>query len=140
MNTPYKNESNNPKLNAQRNLDGRTHYVDDATLRWHKSRIISTYIADDGFILALIESYAVDPDKRTRLYRPCVFDIFGNVIERPTLKNGFRNRKTAHNTLKKILANLDAKQITIDAIARAEKYHAQEMNDLRTKLLTAKAA
>ncbi len=34
----YRSESNNPKWNAQSNLSGRTHYVDEDTLRWHKSR------------------------------------------------------------------------------------------------------
>ena len=37
----YKTESDHPKVNAQRNLMGRTHYVDPDTLRWHKSRILS---------------------------------------------------------------------------------------------------
>lgn len=30
----YRNEASDPRDNAQRNLSGRTHYVDDDTLRW----------------------------------------------------------------------------------------------------------
>jgi len=35
----FTRESGDPKTNAQRNLMGRTHYVDDATLRFHASRV-----------------------------------------------------------------------------------------------------
>lgn len=33
----YREQGNNPKYHAQRNLQGRTHYVDDDTLRFHKA-------------------------------------------------------------------------------------------------------
>jgi hypothetical protein len=33
--------SDNPTISAQKNLEGRTHYVDPQTLKYHGSRILS---------------------------------------------------------------------------------------------------
>ena len=46
----YQSESSTPKYNAQRNLQGRTHYVDEDTLKFHKSRIISEHDSCNGLI------------------------------------------------------------------------------------------
>lgn len=145
MNTFYRDESSNPKWNAQRNLHGRTHYVDDDTLRFHHSRILSTHIAGDGLLFALVESCAKDMNNTRRGFRAVVFDIFGTVINRPNswLEDMRDSRKMAEVDLYKVLSDLNAKTITLEAIKRAEAYHAMEMADLRAKvtaLRTPKAA
>jgi hypothetical protein len=70
------------KDDAQRNLVGRTHYVDQQTLKFHKARIISTHLSGDSLLFAIVETCAGDWQNRTRICRSVVFDVFGNVIER----------------------------------------------------------
>ena len=136
MNNLYRQESSNPKWNAQRNLSGRSHYVDDDTLRFHHSRILSTHITDGGLLFALVESYAVDMNNTQRKYRGVILDVFGNVVNRPKLEYGFSSSKAATKAMWEILNGLDAKALTVKAIEQAEKYHAMDMADLRAKVLT----
>ena len=81
----YRDESSYPKANAQLNLCGRTHYVDDDTLRWHKSRVISTHVTDGGLLFAIVTSDALDMDNKRRGFRYVVFGLFGNVLARTEL-------------------------------------------------------
>ena len=127
----YKTESYTPKWNAQSNLNGRTHYVDDDTLKFHKSRILSSRVVDQGLIFALIESCAANPDNMLRVFRYVIFDIFGTVIERPNLYGSFKSKKSAEKAMWASLNDIDAKKITLLAIERAEKNHALEMDRLR---------
>lgn len=78
----FREESCYAKENAQRNLTGKTYYVDKGTLRFHKSRVISTHISADGLLFAIVETSAGDWQNKTRVCRSVVFDVFGNVIER----------------------------------------------------------
>lgn len=127
----YKNKSSSAVHDAQENLMGRTHYVDPGTLRWHKSKILETHITDGGLIYALIESCAADYENTRRIFRPVIFDLFGTVIERPKLEEGFKTRRQAVKYMWEVLNSLNAKTITLEAIERAEKYHAREMAELR---------
>jgi hypothetical protein len=72
----------NAKDDAQRNLMGRTHYVDQQTLKFHKARIISTHTSNDYLLFAIVETCAADWQNRTRVCRSVIFDVFGNVVER----------------------------------------------------------
>lgn len=132
----FRCESAEPKWNAQRNLSGRTHYVDDDTLRFHKSRILATRISDNGLLFALVESYAVDMHNTRRLYRPVVFDIFGTVLSKCELEDGYKSTKAATKALWEILNGIDAKAHTLAAIDKAEKYALQEFADMRAKVGT----
>lgn len=84
-------ESCDPKRNAQRNLSGRTHYVDDDTLRWHKARIngASDVQGSHGLLFRITESCALDMHNRSRGNRCVVFDVFGTVVYHPDLENTF---------------------------------------------------
>jgi hypothetical protein len=62
----YRNQASDPKSNAQRNLAGRTHYVDDDTLRFHKSRVISARHVDQGLLFAIVTSDALDMNNTRR--------------------------------------------------------------------------
>lgn len=130
----YKEESQHAKWNAQRNLAGRTHYVDDATLRFHHSRILTTKITDDGLIFSIIESCAADMNNTKRGFRFVTFDLCGNVIERAKLDGLVSSRRVAEKAMWKFLNEIDAKQITRDAIDRAEKYSLREFAELREKI------
>ena len=92
----YRNESMDPKANAQRNLRGRTHYVDDDTLRFHKARILSARVAANGLLFAIIESMSLDWDGTKRGFRGVIFDIFGNVVgNRADIDHAPRTRAAA---------------------------------------------
>lgn len=132
----YKNEysASNPTSTAQRCLMGRTHYVDPDTLRFHKAKVLSTHICDYGLIFALVESCAADMNNTRRGFRYAIFDIFGTMIDRPQLKDIFSSRKYAERAMWAVINGLDAKQITTDAIDRAERQYADEMKRLRETL------
>jgi hypothetical protein len=134
----FERQANDARTNAQRNLMGRTHYVNDDTLRWHKSRILQTVVADEGLLFALIESCAADMNNTKRIFRPVIFDVFGTVLYRPKLEAGFSSHKTAEKAMWRALNEIDAKAVTNEAIIKAENYHAIEMKELRAKLETVK--
>lgn len=130
----YSVKSSNDKHNAQRNLEGRTHYVDDDSLRFHKSSIIATTATDSGLLFALVESYAVDYQNTRRAYRPVVFDIFGTVLSRVDLENGYKTAKAARKAMWEALNAIDAKAHTLEAINKAERAYAEECERMRVKV------
>lgn len=130
----FSEKSSNTKYNAQRNLQGRTHYVDDDTLRFHKSRILSTHVGSNGLIFALIESYSADYNNTRRLFRPVVFDIFGTVISRVDLEEGYKYKQAARSKLTEILNGIDAKAHTLQAIDKQEKAFIEECERMRAKV------
>jgi len=76
----YECKSCDPKYNAQRNLDGRTHYADDDTLRFFSARILSAREEAEGLLFVLIESVPNLSKACTKTKRAVVFDIFGTVV------------------------------------------------------------
>ena len=130
----YRDESSNPKWNAQRNLCGRTHYVDDATLRFHKSRILKTVISDGGLLFGLVESCALDMHNTRRGYRPVIFDVFGTILDRPKLDECYRTSRQATAALYANLEEIAAKQHTLAAITEHEKRARSEYADFRDKV------
>jgi|SRR6185369_2093926 hypothetical protein len=129
----YSNQSSDPKGNAQRNLCGRTHYVDDDTLRFHKSRVISARHTDGGLLFAIVTSDAKDMHNTQRGFRYAIFDLFGNCVERKT-DQWFRRSEQAVKAMWSALNGMDAAQITRDAIERAETQHMDEMERLRKEI------
>lgn len=63
------------KALAQRQLEGRTHYAEESTLRFFGARINETRQDTDGLWFALRES--VQPPHSNRVHRWAIFDIFG---------------------------------------------------------------
>jgi len=92
---PFAWESGDPKSNAQRNLRGKTHYVDDETLRFHKSRVLSSVNMHDGLLFRIVTSDALDMHNTRRGFRAVVFDVFGTVIERPKLEDASSTKAQA---------------------------------------------
>lgn len=130
----YRQESSDPKDNAQRNLMGRTHYVDDDTLRWHKSRILSARHSPDGLLFYIVESCALDMNNRSRGFRYVIFNLFGEVISRPDLEHCERTSEAATKAMYRWLDTVDALAITHQAIEHAERNHALEMAELRVRV------
>jgi hypothetical protein len=133
MSRLYRNESSDPKTNAQRNLQGRTHFVDDDTLRFHKSRVISARHTDNGLLFAVVTSDAKDMNNHERGFRFTIFDVFGNRIYRKS-DQWFRKSDQAVKAMWSALNEMDAIEITRKAIERAERRHAMEMDSLRAEV------
>ena len=83
---PYTNKSSDAKRNAQENLNGRTHYAEDDTLKFFKARIVSSAAEQNGLFFKMVESVALDYDNTRRGFRVIVFDLFGQVIYRPNFE------------------------------------------------------
>lgn len=130
----YRTESSHPLTNAQRNLCGRTHYVDQDTLRFHKSRVLSSRTTDNGLLFAIVTSDALDYENSRRGCRFVIFDIFGTVLARTDLEGAFRTSAQAEKAMWKALNAIDAKAVTLAAIERQVQRHADEMADLAAKV------
>ena len=102
----YRHESSDPTRDAQRNLDGRTHYVDADTLRWHKSRILDARADAEGLLFLVLTSDAADPENRRRIFRIVAFDLFGTVIFRDSLEDAATTSKGARKHFAAFRVNL----------------------------------
>lgn len=71
------------RANAQSMLIGRTHYVDDNTLRYFGARITSAQPSLFGLFYRITESVRT-PDGN-RGFRTVLFDLSGQVVYRPSL-------------------------------------------------------
>ena len=130
----FRNESRDAKTNAQRNLMGRTHYVDDDTLRFHKSRVISTRCTDGGLLFAIVTSDALDWHNTKRGFRYVIFDVFGKVLARPDLKESFRTSEKCEAAMWKALEAIDAKAHTAVAVTLAKASYLAEMDRFEKKV------
>jgi hypothetical protein len=98
----FTRHSGDPKRNAQRNLDGKTHYVDDDTLRWHKSRIVGSGTDFDGLLFHVVGSDALDMHNTRRGFRYAVFDVFGTCVSRPDLESAVSTSAKAYRQLEEL--------------------------------------
>lgn len=103
----FTHKSCEPKYDAQQNLSGRTHYVEDDTLRWHHARVNSSKCHADGLLFSITESVALDMHNRTRGTRCVVFDVFGTTVYHPDLENTFRTSEKAQRERDAFLASFD---------------------------------
>lgn len=76
----FRTESSYSDNDAQRNLKGRTHYVDDATLKCFKARILRGCNSKNGLYYVLQESLPHPDFDMKRVRRNVVFNVFGRVI------------------------------------------------------------
>jgi hypothetical protein len=76
-----------PKHEAQEALLGRTHYVDDATLRYFHARIIDARPIMEGLFFEIMESSSKDMHNTARGFRVVVFDVFGETVYRPGIED-----------------------------------------------------
>ena len=92
---------------AQKNLTGKTHYVDDSTLRYHHSRVLECYSTDHGTVCTIIESCALDMHNTKRGFRFVAFDLGGEVLERADLETTFKTKKQAQAAMWNWLESFD---------------------------------
>jgi hypothetical protein len=115
---------------AQLNLDGRTHYVDDSTLRYFHSRVIYAGDHCHGLIYAIVESIALDHQNRSRGFRFVIFDVFGTVIERASIDDSYRTGAAARKAMYAALDTLDVMKHYRDAIASKRRAILMESQQL----------
>ena len=114
----FTERSSYPLPQAQRNLEGRTHYVDDDTLKYFGSRILSCGMTDDNALLYLIESCKTLYDGGGREFRFVVFDVFGTVVQRPAPGEGFKNGEQARRAMWAWLNRFNAQAHYVDVLTR----------------------
>jgi hypothetical protein len=95
----FTSKSSYPKTDAQLNLQGRTHYVDDDTLRYHRSRVLGRGTLADGALFYIITSDSLDFNHTKRGFRFVVFDVWGVVVGRDTLEDAHRTSDKARKAL-----------------------------------------
>jgi hypothetical protein len=97
----------NPLHYAQDQLQGRTHYVDDSTLRFFHARIVGAHDDADGLLFWIVESTARDHENTARGFRPVVFDIFGEVVFRLDLSDMVKTSDKARALYREWLESFD---------------------------------
>lgn len=142
---PFGCESGDPKYNAQRNLSGKTHYVDDDTLRFHKSRVLSAQAIHGGLLFRIITSDALDMHNTKRGFRAVVFDVFGTTIDRPKLEEATATKQAALNLSERQEIDLVIHyQCAIQSELRQRTNDAEEMREalamMETNVMEAQAA
>jgi hypothetical protein len=126
----YRDESSYAKPNAQRNLCGRTHFVDEATLRFHHSRVVRARVHDRGLLFSVITSDALDYANTKRGFRYSIFDVFGNVVARPELADAFKTSEQASKAMYAVLNCMNAFDVTRAAIESARSGFESELAQL----------
>jgi len=127
----YRDEASDATLNAQRNLSWRTHFVDADTLRFHKSRVMSSHVTDGGLLFAVVTSDSLNFENTRRGFRFAIFDVFGTCLQRPELEQAFRTRHQATKAMWAALGETDAHAVTVAGIAQAERNFARDIAELR---------
>lgn len=84
------------RVRAQRALIGLTHYVDEDTLRFFGTRVLTANPVNDGLFYLLVESSYVDHNKTEKGVKYVLYDVFGNVaMESDRIYKSDRNAKAA---------------------------------------------
>ena len=128
----YRSESSYPKPNAQANLSGRTHYVEDSTLKYFGSRVLSSRVLCEGAFFMIVESVATDYNKTRRGFRFVVFDIFGNTIERANLDEAYKTRNQAEKAFSKWYGAFDVESYYTGVLAERSARLSREAAALKT--------
>ena len=123
---PFERHGYDAKYSAQRNLDGKTHYADDDTLKFFHARINSCRTECNGLVLILIESAAKDMNNTARGHRFVAFDLFGTVINDRDHGDALRSKSdAAYNDSREWLESFDVlahyKAAMAERAARAKR-------------------
>jgi len=74
------------KYEAQEALSGITHYLNDKTLKYFKSRILKAKPILNNTFYMILESCSMDYHHTTRGFRVVIFDLNGDTVNRPSLE------------------------------------------------------
>jgi len=119
---PYRDDSSYAVSRAQRALSGRTHYVDDDTMKLFGCRINACHVDYNGLYCWILES-AAHPSMG-RVHRFVLFDVFGTVLTergemlRKTRKQAEKDKEAFFGTFDPLAHTENALR---EAIARDQK-------------------
>lgn len=131
----FREKSSYPKCDAQQNLMGRTHYVDDDTLRYHYSRILGRGVFADGALYYIITSDAMDMNNTRRGFRYVVFDVFGAVVSRLPVDQCFRTSDQARKALWTWRGTFDEIEYYNGVLQQRAVRFQRELNDLNQAIV-----
>ena len=97
----FSHKSYKPLTNAQLNLSGKTHYVDDSTLRFFRSRVLDSFEVHEGLFFVIRESVSADWNHSARVHRLVMFDLKGKCVYHPSVSDSFHYPSTAKNEFKR---------------------------------------
>lgn len=116
----YRCESCDTTYNAQRNLSGRTHYVDNDTLKGFQARILSGGATSDGLLFWIVESVQSRPNHGGYTRRAVVFDVFGDIVnDRAGLSETgewFKDTAKAEKSVSEFLLSFDSVTHTLEKL------------------------
>jgi len=120
---PFRHESSCPEWNAERNLEGRTHFATPGTRKYFKSRILNAGITSDRLICWLVESNRSKPFEPQKNKRFVAFDVFGTeLFERD---DWHKTSAAAYKSGMSWLSGFDALTNTWNALQARAKHEAQ---------------
>ena len=85
----------NPLAVAQDQLNGRTHYYNDETLKYFKARVLYAKPASSGLLFVTVESVPKNYDGTGRGFRAVCFDLFGESVYKPDFEQLHKTRDKA---------------------------------------------
>lgn len=132
----YTNRRNDATCDAQENLEGRSHYVEPATLRYHHSRIVGGGVHLCGAAYRVLEVTALDYDNSRRGYRAVLFDLTGRTIYHPKLEQCHRTKEQAMRAFWAWFETFDPLEYYRDRINEQTRQLTQEVEQLKTAAAT----
>jgi hypothetical protein len=88
-------KSADPTYDAQRNLEGKTYFVSPDSLKFHKSKVLSSRAIAGGLLLKLVTSDSLNWENTKRGARVHLFDVFGTHVWGVDLETASKDRKGA---------------------------------------------
>jgi hypothetical protein len=139
----YRDESHRAKIDAQANLNGRTPYVTDSTLRYHHARVTDSRVMESGCFYLIVERVALDPHNTRRGSRVVLFDLTGHALYRPSLDQCRATSRAAIADYYRWRETFDPiahyAQLLAEYVTRAE-YDAQRVRAIAVQFASASAA
>jgi len=132
---PYRQESCYSLNDAQRNLQGRTHYVDADTLKGFRARVLNAHLSHDGLVYWIIESVGNKPLDGKANKRFVAFDVFGDVIN--NREQWHMTSKAADKERKAFLESFDAEKHTENRLLERAKRDAENAQAVFNAILEA---
>jgi hypothetical protein len=130
----YECRHHEPTYDAQRNLDGRSHYVDDRTLGYFGSRILHAEHAARGTLFVLIESRGIESRAGRRRMRVVVFNIAGHVVAHASADTWYSTTRDARRAIPAVLESIDANAENARALDSLEAWNTDEIRRARARL------
>lgn len=107
----YADNSSYADSNAERALNGKTHYVDPDTLRYFKSKILRAHATKNGLYFILQESLPHPDYGMKRVRRNVVFDVFGSTVDDETARDViYTNNDKADKAFNELLLAFDSER------------------------------